>query len=98
MRRDKAVGPEWNAAFSQPGLNLLGGRLKNGSARDHHLEFSIHSSQACQNSFPNFANEPYSQTTRFTFGWNAMLGEARGPQLSCQGLQKLCGRAEKITW
>src|SRR5450759_3537285 len=84
MRRDKAVGPEWNTAFSQPGFDLLSGWLKNGSASDHHLEFSIHSSQACQNSFPNFAYEPYGQATGFTLGRNAVFGEARWSQFSCQ--------------
>src|ERR1700690_2070884 len=84
MRRDKTVGPEWNTALFQSDFDLLGGRLKDGSASDHHLEFSIHSSQARQNSFPNLADELYRQATGLTLGWNTVFGKTRWSQFSCK--------------
>src|SRR5258708_40331024 len=77
--------PERNAAFVQSIGKLRGRRFENRGAGDDHLELSVHPAQPRQHSLTHFAGQFYRKAASFTFGWDAVLGKARGAKFPREG-------------
>ena len=89
---DETVRPKRYATLLQPGLDLRGGRLKDGGAGNRHLEFAFDATQASQHSVAHFADQLDGEAARLAFRRNAMFGETCRPQLARQR-----GRASTVT-
>src|ERR1035441_2117724 len=57
MRGDEAMRPERNSTFSQPGIDLLFGWLKNRGTSDDHSKFSVYPAETGEHALSHFADQ-----------------------------------------
>src|ERR1700730_1267261 len=84
MGRNETMRPKGYAALIQSRLYLRRWSLKDGGASNRHLEFAIDTSQTCEHSLPNFADQLYREAACLSFRWNAVFGKAGGSQFARQ--------------
>src|SRR5579862_6907017 len=82
VRSHKTMRPERNTTFVEPLFNLICRRLENAGSCNHHLKFTVHSTESRQYSFSHFANQLNRKSACFAFGRNTVLRKTRRSQLA----------------